>query len=220
MSRLSHLAAVTAVFALVVAACGSSTGTATTVGATTVTTAAPAPTSVTTAAPAPTTTTTQPATPTTTLPKILSGTYAVPDEVPPGTYRFWFRAVRLDENMEEIDNLIIGGRENSAYGIVIVQPTDSFIRVDNDSWIITVEDFGKPLDPIANRYAHGIYLVGYDLEPGRYEVHPDGDQAPYWARLDDEMEIIDSGTGVEILEFTVEEGDFALEYNGPLRLVP
>ena len=213
MSRLSHLAAVTAVFALVVAACGSSTGTATTVGATTVTTAAPA-------APAATTTTTQPATPTTTLPKILSGTYAVPDEVAPGTYRFWFRAVRLDENMEEIDNLIVGGRENSAYGIVIVQPTDSFIRVDVDSWIITVEDFGKPLDPVANRYNHGIYLVGYDLEPGRYEVHPDGDQPPYWARLDDEMEIIDSGTGVGTLEVIVEDGDFAFEYNGVLRLIP
>jgi len=218
MSRLSHLAAVTAVFALVVAACGSSTGTATTVGATTVTTAAttvttaaPAATTVTTAAPA-ATTTTQP-TPTTTLPFILDGTYAVPDEVAPGTYRLWGgSAARLDENMEIIENYLV-----SWYGIVIVQPTDSFISVAG--WIITVDDFG-PVDPIAEGLDNGVYLVGYDIEPGRYEVLDGGFNPPYWARLDDEMGIIDSGTGVGTLEVIVEDGDFAFEYNGVLRLIP
>jgi len=159
--------------------------------------------------------TTQPATPTTTLPFIRTGTYAIPDEVPPGTYRLWGgSAARLDENMEIIDNYLVAN-----YGIVIVQPTDSFISVAN--WIITVDDFGRPIDPIAESLDDGVYLVGYDLEPGRYEVlrgnHPED---PYWTRLDDEMGIIDSGTGVGTLEVTVEASDFAFEYVGVLRLVP
>jgi hypothetical protein len=33
------------------------------------------------------------------------------------------------------------------FGIMIVQPTDSFISVGD--WIITVDDFGRPIDPIA-----------------------------------------------------------------------
>ena len=216
MSRLSHLAAVTAVFALVVAACGSSTGTATTVGATTVTTAAPAATTVATAAPAATTTTTQPATTTTTLPFIRTGTYAVPDEVAPGTYRVWGNAAsRLDENMELIDHYVV---LCCGYDLMIVQPTDSFVSVGD--WIITVDDFG-PVDPIAEGFISGVYLVGYDLEPGRYEVlRGDHPEDPYWARLDDEMEIIDSGTSFGGLEVIIEDGDFAFEFKGFLRLIP
>ena len=209
MSRLSHLAAVTAVFALVVAACGSSTGTATTVGATTVTTAAPA-------APATTTTTTQPTT-TTTLPFIRTGTYAVPDEVAPGTYRVWGNAAsRLDENMELIGHYLAAV---PGYALMIVQPTDSFVSVGD--WIITVDDFGRPIDPIAEGLIGGVYLVGYDLEPGRYEVHRgDHPEDPYWARLDDEMGIIDSGTDFGTLEVIIEDGDFAFEFKGVLRLIP
>ncbi len=216
MSRLSHLAAVTAVFALVVAACGSSTGTATTVGATTVTTAAPAATTVTTAAPAATTTTTQPATTTTTLPFIREGTYAVPDEVAPGTYRHGGAAARLDENMELIDNYLVA---DPGYGLMIVQPADSFISVGY--WIITVDDFGRPIDPIAEGLISGVYLVGYDLEPGRYEVlRGDHPEDPYWARLGDELGIIDSGTDFGGLEVIIEDGDFAFEFKGVLRLIP
>jgi hypothetical protein len=103
--------------------------------------------------------------------------------------------------------------------IAIVQPTDSFISVRD--WIITVEDFGRPIDPIAESLIGGVYLVGYDLEPGRYEVlrdrHPED---PYWARLDDEMGIIDSGTGAGTLEVAIEASDFAFEFTGAFRLIP
>lgn len=158
--------------------------------------------------------TTQPATPTTTLPLILDGRYAVPDEVPPGTYRLWGgAATRLDENMELIDNYLVAN-----YGIVIVQPTDSFIIVE--AWIILVEDFGGPNDPIAKGLFNGVYLVGYDIEPGRYEVHPRDGGTPYWARLDDEMKIIDSEAGIGTLEVLVEAGDFAFEFLGDLRRIP
>jgi hypothetical protein len=67
----------------------------------------------------------------------------------------------------------------------------------------------------------GVYLVGDDLEPGRYEVLPgDHPEDPYWARLDDAMEIIDSKTGVGTQEVIVEESDFAFEFKGSIRRIP
>jgi hypothetical protein len=154
---------------------------------------------------------------TTTLPFIRMGTYAVPDEVASGTYRVWgSAAARLDENMELIEHYLAAV---PGFAIMIVQPTDSFISVGD--WIITVEDFGRPIDPIAEGLIDGVYLVGYDLEPGRYEVLPgDHPEDPYWARLDDEMEIIDSGSGAGIQEVIVEASDFALKFKGSLRLIP
>jgi hypothetical protein len=154
---------------------------------------------------------------TTTLPFIRTGTYTVPDEVAPGTYRVWgSAAARLDENMELIEHYLAAV---PGFAIMIVQPTDSFISVGD--WIITVEDFGRPIDPIAEGLIDGVYLVGYDLEPGRYEVLPgDHPEDPYWARLDDEMEIIDSGSGAGIQEVIVEASDFALKFKGSLRLIP
>ena len=150
------------------------------------------------------------------LPFIGRGVYAIPDEVAPGTYRHWGTLTALlDENMEIVDTNFHTG---TGFGLVIVQPTDSFISVGG--WIITVEDFGRPIDPIAEGALDGEYLVGYDLEPGRYEVQPNGFQTPYWARLDDAMGIIDSGTGDGTLEVIVEASDFALEFQGNLRLIP
>jgi hypothetical protein len=167
-------------------------------------------------APAPTTT--SPPTTTTPLPFIEKGKSAVPDDVPLGTFRVWGNAAtRLDENMELIDIYIYA---QPSYGIMIVQPTDSFISVGD--WIISVEDFGRPIDPIAENVIDGVYLVGYDLEPGRYEVlnggHPEG---TWWARLDDDMEIIDdTEQAVGTLEVVVEASDFALEFHGTLRKIP
>jgi hypothetical protein len=117
--------------------------------------------------------------------------------------------------MEIIDHNLIA---QPGFGMMIVQPTDSFISIEG--WIITVDDFGKPIDPIAEGLVNGVYLVGYDLEPGLYEVVPDFGAAPYWARLDNEMEIIDSETGSVTLEVTVEASDFAFEFFGALRRIP
>ena len=178
------------------------------------------PTTEASAAAQATTTTTQPATTTTTLPFIRTGTYSVPDEVAPGTYRHRSAVARLDENMELIENYLVADSQtrNPMTGIVIVQPTDSFITVE--AWIILVEDFGGPNDPIAKGLFNGVYLVGYDIEPGRYEVHPRDGGEPSWARLDDEMKIIDSETGIGTLEVLVEAGDFAFEFLGDLRRIP
>ena len=131
-------------------------------------------------------------------------------------YRVWGSAAsRLDENMELLGHYLV---LCCGYDLMIVQPTDSFVSVGD--WIITVDDFG-PVDPIAEGFISGVYLVGYDLEPGRYEVlRGDHPEDPYWARLDDEMEIIDSGTDFGTLEATIEDGDFAFQFKGVLRLIP
>ena len=117
--------------------------------------------------------------------------------------------------MEIIDNYLVADPQT---GIVIVQPTDSFISVE--AWMILVEDYGGPIDPIAKGLWNGVYLVGYDIEPGRYEIFPRDGGVPYWARLDDEMEIIASETGDGTLEVTVEASDFAFEFLGDIRRIP
>jgi hypothetical protein len=162
-----------------------------------------------------TTTTTQPTTTTTTVPSIENGRYSVPDEVAPDTYRLWYSAARLDENMELIDNYLVGEGDT---GIVIVQPTDSYLALDGT--MVTVEDFGKPIDPIAKAATGGAYLVGYDLEPGQYRVHPSDNGVAWWKLRDDAMQVTESDEGDASLDVTVQEDDFVLEYRGTLARVP
>jgi hypothetical protein len=194
--------------ALVAAACSSSdTAAETTVAPTTT-----AP--VTTTEAFATTTTTLPTTTTTALPVIGPGTYIVPDEVAADTYRLAGYAARLDDELEIIDNYLIG---DNGFGIVIVQPTDSYLAVDGG--VVTVEAFGHPLDPIAEEFTDGVYLVGYDIAPGRYRVQPE-DGTSYWARLDGTMDIIDNDLGDGATIVIIKQSDFALEFTGRLELLP
>jgi hypothetical protein len=147
------------------------------------------------------TTTTQPPT-TKTLPVIGSGTYIVPDEVPNDTYRLAGYAARLDVGLEIVDNYLM---DDNGFGIVIVQPTDSYLEIDGE--IVTVEAFGQPLDPIAAGFTNGVYLVGYDIAQGRYRVQPDNETS-YWARLDDTMDIIDNDLSDGATIVAVKDADF------------
>jgi len=185
-----------------------SESTTTSVGETTTTQAS------TTTTQAPTTTTTQPPTTTTTLPIIGSGTYIVPDEVPPDVYRLAGYAARLDADLEIIDNELIG---DNGLGLVVIQPTDSYIEVNGE--IISVEAFGIPVDPIAAGYTEGVYLVGFDIDPGRYRVQPEGGSS-YWARLDDTLDIIDNDLSDGATIVIVKDGDFALKFSGTLEVLP
>jgi hypothetical protein len=194
--------------ALVAAACsGSDTAVETTVAPTTT-----AP--VTTTEGSTTTTTTLPTTTTTALPVIGPGTYIVPDEVAADTYRLAGYAARLDDEFEIIDNYLIG---DDGFGIVIVQPTDSYLEVDGG--VVTVEAFGHPLDPIAEEFTSGVYLVGYDIAPGRYRGQPE-DGASYWARLDGTLDILDNDLSDGATIVIIEQSDFALEFTGRLELLP
>ena len=143
-----------------------------------------------------------------------SGTYSVSDEVAPGIYRLWGYAARLDADRRVISSQLIGERGS---GLLIIEPTDSYIEVKGE--MITVEAFRMSIDPIAVGYTEGMYLVGFDIEPGRYQVQPK-DGHSFWARLDDTLDIIDSDFSGESTTVTVEDGDFALKFKGMLERLP
>lgn len=184
-----------------------SEATATTSKATATTTESPSTT--TTLA---TTTTTQPTTTTTTLPIIGAGTYVVGAEVEPGVYRASRYWARLDASGDIIDNDLIG----DGFGIVVIQPTDSFIEFTGEA--IAVDEF-PAIDPIAMGYEGGTYLVGSDIEAGTYRVTA-SDGVAYAARLDNTLDIIDNDLNEGSVIIVVQPTDFALSFSGgPLERI-
>lgn len=164
-----------------------------------------------TAATARVTTTTEPD-----LPTISSGVYIVPNEVAPGTYRFFGYMARLDANQEIIDNDLVDG--DNGLGIMIVASTDAYSEVNGEA--ILVEDTG-PVDPIALGFTEGTYLVGYDIQPGRYRISPAAtSDSTYWSRLDRTMDIIDNNLSDGQLIVTVNSSDWALQYTGEISELP
>jgi hypothetical protein len=158
------------------------------------------------------TTTTEATTTTTTVPTIGSGTYIVPDEVAPETYRVSSYVARLDDELEIIANILI----HDGFGVVKVEPTDSYLEVQGE--IALVSETG-PFDPILLGVTDGIYLVNYDLDPGRYRVKA-VDGTAYWARLDEDQEIIDNDLTDGDSIVIVADSDWALEFTGTLEPLP
>jgi hypothetical protein len=144
-----------------------------------------APTTTTTEAP---TTTTDPPTTTTTEPSVVeSGTYVVPDQFAPGTYRVEGHWARLDAAQEIIDNDLV----DSGLTLTNVAPTDAYVEINGAA--IALVDLPQ-VDRIAAGWTDGTYLVGTDIAPGRYNVTSAGFSA-YFARLDANLEIINNNRG-------------------------
>ena len=184
----------------------------TTTAAETTTTAAETTTTAaeTTTTEAPTTTA---APTTTTIPTVGDGTYIIPDEVEPGDYRFVGYMARLDEDLEIIDNDIVS---DNGLGLMRLLDTDAYVEISGEA---TPLEFLPVIDPIAAGFTEGTYLVGVDIEPGRYRISPvDGNS--YWARLDANQEIIDNDISDGATIVIVNEGDWALTYSGEIELVP
>jgi hypothetical protein len=155
----------------------------------------------------PTTTTTEP--PTTTIPVVESGVYPVPAEFAPGTYRVSGYWARLDANQEIIAN----GIADNGLMILDVAPTDAFVEINGEAIALA----GRPkVDPIAEGFTDGTYLVGVDVAPGQYRVTPAGTDA-YWARLDRAHEIIDNNISAGQLIVQVAPSDYLLEITGTLE---
>jgi hypothetical protein len=152
---------------------------------------------------------------TTTLPTISEGVYIVGQEIAVGIYRFSSYMARLDENLEIIDNGLVDG--DRGLGLMIVVEGDSYAEVSGEA--ILYDDLG-PLDPVALGFTDGTYLVGYDVEPGRYRITPVDGVSAYWARLDDTMDIIDNDLGDGQLIVIVNESDWALEISGTIEPLP
>jgi hypothetical protein len=156
------------------------------------------------------------ATPATTAPRepfpIGPGVYAVGAEVPPGVYRVGCYWARLDATQEIIDNDLV----DDGLLLVNVQPTDAFIEFSCRA--AALADMPN-LDPIAQGWTGGTYLVGADIAPGQYRVNPVAPLGSYWARLDEQGEIIDNGLSDGQTIVVVHEGDWALSYTGTLEVM-
>lgn len=180
-------------------------------------TASPATTTTTTSPPSTTrattttttTTTTSPTTTTTTLPITGSGTYFVPGEFAPGTYRVVGYWARLDNDLEIIDNDL----ERDGFSLLIVRETDSFIEISGEA--VPLE--ALPVVNALNAEA-GTYLVNIDIQPGLYRVTNPGGSA-YGARLDAELDIIDNELSDGSILLRVASTDFAFQFTGQLELI-
>jgi hypothetical protein len=174
----------------------------TTVAETTTTTRRPPST------PRPTVTSLATTTSTTASHVIEPGTYLVGKELPAGTYRVEQYWARLDANQEIIDNDVV----DKGLTVVNVQPTDVYIKFDGQALAIVNS---KPIDPAANGYTDGTYLVGYDLQPGRYRIAKA--QGAYFARLDAKGEIVDNDLNDGSVIAVVRPTDWALKFDGTIQ---
>lgn len=116
------------------------------------------------------TTTEAPTTTTTELPVVESGTYAVPDQFAPGTYRVEGYWARLDVDQEIIDNDLV----DSGLTLMNVAPTDAYVEINGAA--LALADLPR-VDPIAEGWTDGTYLVGTDIAPGRYNITSAGSSA-------------------------------------------
>ncbi|HEV7757952.1 MAG TPA: hypothetical protein VGO78_03145, partial [Acidimicrobiales bacterium] len=93
---------------------------------------------------------------------------------------------------------------------------DAYVEINGGA--LALADVPK-IDPIAEGYTDGTYLVGTDIAPGRYNVTSAGTSA-YAARLSADGEIIDNDLSEGNVIVIVQEGDWALSYTGAIAPMP
>jgi hypothetical protein len=153
--------------------------------------------------------------PTTTLPTISSGVWEVGTDIQPGVYRVSGYWARLDEALEILDNDLTAG--DNGFSLVSVLDTDAYVEINGAA--LNVDD-SRPLDPVAEGFNEGTYLVNHDLAPGRYRINPPEGSTAYWARLDASMEIIDNDLSEGQLIVIVDTSDWALRFTGTIEAFP
>jgi hypothetical protein len=97
-----------------------------------------------------------------------------------------------------------------------VAPTDSYVEISGAA--VALVDLPR-VDPIAEGWTDGTYLVGTDIAPGRYNVTPAGSNA-YFARLDADLGIIDNNLSEGNVIAVVDPADRALSYTGTITPMP
>lgn len=139
---------------------------------------------------------------------IESGTYLVPSEIKHGVYRVIGYWARLDSSLGIIDN---AGVYDNGIGLMVVQRGDTYIELSGEA--VAIEEFPRAA-PIALGYTEGTYLVGVDIQPGRYRVS-DPNYA-YAARLDRTLDIISNEGNSGSVIIVVSSTDYALTYSGTI----
>lgn len=143
--------------------------------------------------------------------EIEEGMYIVPDEVPYGAYRVFGYFARLDANQEIIENELV----SSCPALALVQEGDAYLELGASAFPV---DLAFPIDPFEYECTDGVFIVGLDIQPGRYRITPSGSTA-YFARLDDNLDIIDNNISDGQLIAEVRAGDFAFEFSGNIERI-
>lgn len=119
---------------------------------------------------------------------------------------------RLDAGFDIIRN--DGVYEDRALSYVEIQPTDAYFELRGEA--IAIADF-PVYDPLALGAEEGTYLVGIDIQPGRYRVEKES--YAYAARLKCDGDIIRNAGNEGNVLIEVRAGDCLFEYSGRLSRV-
>ena len=116
--------------------------------------------------------------------------------------------------MDANGNTIANDITNGCPSLVNVLPTDDQIKIQGQAIAVSLD---QPYDPIAKGCSDGTFLVGLDIQPGRYRVTPDASSgSSYWERLDKNFATIANDISQGQLILTIKKGDFAIKIQGTL----
>ena len=145
--------------------------------------------------------------------EISAGTYVVGSEIEPGFYRSSRYWSRLDGDQEIIDNDLVWG---DGWTIVEIQSSDKYIEFSGVAYALSDMPV---LDPIAEGFTEGTYLVGTDIAPGTYRVKSEGSSSAYGARLACDGDIIDNDLNSGSVILTVKQSDCLFKFTGTLERI-
>lgn len=127
-----------------------------------------------------------------------SGMFIVGDEIQPGLYRndgsitYW---ERLAGYSGELDDILSNGLPEGPAYVEIKESDEAFSSQGSGEWILIDDNYEGEL---LTEFGDGQYLVGVDIEPGKYRN--DNASGGYWARLsgfDGELDNIISNDIIE-----------------------
>lgn len=136
-----------------------------------------------------------------------SGIYVVGADIQPGTYRVFGQWARLDDsrNVIEADAVYEHG-----VGLMNVVSTDSYVEITGGAHPLASSGI---LDPVADGFTTGTYLVNWDVQPGRYWLSAINGSS-YYALLDATGGIIRSSASEGDTVVIVAHTDWALTFEG------
>ena len=158
-------------------------------------------------------------------PVAAGGPYAVCKEVAPGVYRgvastdnpcTW---ERLADPTGDLDSVIAARRHESPFYVEILD-TDAAFATECE--LVPLELVVHPVPPLTS-VPPGVYLVGKDLGPGKYEGNPGEALYCFWQRLsnfrEEEDSTIEWGIPGEKFAVEVSPSDYAVEFHCPMQKV-
>lgn len=161
---------------------------------------------------------------------LAAGTYLVAEEIQPGLYVgnagegffgscYW---ARLADLTGSLDSLLANDNANGQYYVQVLE-SDEALETDCDLRFLPELPAASATFPAV--IAPGAYLVGIDVQPGRYRGEGGDDfmESCYWARLSsftgDLGSILANNNATGQFFIDVQPGDFGLETDCELELV-